>query len=80
MKIKLVERNSQIYNAADSPSHMRGTKMINGKEVKNSCALVYSVHYVDNKGIAHCQSWDCWGQLYEENIPVKNLIAYSKKK
>lgn len=77
-KIKLVPENSGIYNAADHPDYIRGTKIIEGKLVKNSCALIYSVHYINSKGIAHCQSWDYWGSLIEEKIPVKQLVPYSK--
>lgn len=77
-QIKLVGENSRIYNAADHPNHLRGTKLINGKLVKNSCALIYSVYLIDSDGIAHCQSWDCWGSLIEEKILVKHLIPYEK--
>jgi hypothetical protein len=62
-QIKLVPENSGVYNATDHPDFMRGAKPINGKIVKNKCQLIYSVHFIDNKGIAYCQSWDCWEQL-----------------
>jgi hypothetical protein len=77
-KIKLVAKDSHIYNAVDHPDFVRGTKMVEGKLIKNSCALIYSVHFIDNKGMAHCQSWDCWGCLIEEIIPAKNLIPFEK--
>lgn len=77
--IQLVNEGSHIYNASDHPDHMRGTTIKNGKKVKNSCQLIYSVHAVYD-GIAQCQSWDITGKRYEEKIPVKNLIPYKKYK
>ena len=76
-KILLVTENSHIYNAVDHPSHMRGTTLKDGKKVKNSCQLIYSVHAVYS-GIAQCQSWNCFGELLSEKIPVKNLLPFKK--
>jgi hypothetical protein len=75
--IQLVNENSHIYNATDHPKHMRGMTIKNGKKIKNSCQLIYSVHAIYN-GIAQCQSWDCFGALYSEKIPVSNLLPYTK--
>ena len=78
--IKLVEINSRIYNAADHPNHMRGGKVINGKVKKNACQLIYSVHFVESKtNLAHCQSWNIYGDLIEEKIPLNHLIPLKKE-
>ena len=75
--IKLAPKDSRVYNAADAPGHLRGTTMREGKLRKRSCARVYSVHHIDAQGIADCQSWDCWGGLHEERIPVAHLEPYT---
>jgi hypothetical protein len=69
-----VSRDSRIYNAADAPGHERGFM---GKD-KPKHARIYSVYSI-SKGMAHCQSWDAWGNLFNEVFPVNTLIPFKKK-
>jgi hypothetical protein len=71
--ITLVPIDSGVYNAVDHPDHLRGVDA----KGKRTSARIYSVWHVDAKGMARCQSWDIWSNLYAENIPVTHLQAYS---
>jgi hypothetical protein len=73
--IKVVERDSGIYNACDATGFYRG---LNHKGQRTG-ARVYSVYGLD-AGIAYCQSWDVWGNLHEEKHPINTLVVFGPKK
>lgn len=72
---------SRIYNAVDRPGKGRG-KVVGpgGRPVssKNSL-LIYSVVRID-VDVAVCQSWDVFGNLHSERIPIENLEPYGPEK
>lgn len=75
-KIKLAAIDSRIYNACDAPGYERGDM---GKG-KPKTARIYSVYRIDEKNrLAHCQSWDCRGGLFNESLPLHTLIPWKKK-
>jgi hypothetical protein len=74
-EIKVVSQDSRIYNAADATGFERGDMGKNKPKVKR----IYSVFKIDptNK-LAHCQSWDSWGQLFNDVFPLHTLESYTK--
>ena len=69
--LELAEKDSRVYNAVDRKGCERGTPA----KGKPKPALIYSVWCVCD-GVASCQSWDMWGGLIEERIPLKNLSPF----
>lgn len=78
MKINPVKPFSRIINACDKTGHGRGQVIKNGRiKPDNKCCLVYSVIGIDGQ-LAICQSWDIFGKLFSERIPLSNLEPYHK--
>lgn len=70
----IAPRDSRIYTAADAPGYERGPM---GKG-KPKSARIYSVVAVAADGTAECQSWDAWGALHTDHLPISTLVPYSK--
>jgi hypothetical protein len=77
--IKAVDKDSRIYNACDRTGYRRGV-VGKGGVAPARVYSVYRIDIVDGVEIAHTQSWDCWGQLYEENYPLRTLEPFGPKK
>lgn len=75
--IKVVAKDSFVYNAKDKKGFERGFNDFAGGpgNPAGPVARIYSVYKIKN-GLAHCQSCGGWGMISEETVKIDNLEPY----